>query len=100
MSHADLAFSSAGRTLYELASVGVPAIVMAQNQLEMKHTFAALDNGFLSLGLCSEVTDEALGAAYSSVMGSVHLRRALYERTNKLDLSGGRHRVIQRILEV
>ena len=45
MYEADIAFTSAGRTVYELASIGTPTIVLAQNEREMLHTFANSNNG-------------------------------------------------------
>lgn len=44
MANADLAFTSQGRTVFELAAMGVPAIVLAQNEREQLHTFAWLVN--------------------------------------------------------
>src|SRR5690606_23930986 len=51
MWHADVAFTSAGRTLFELAAVRTPAIVLAQNERELMHTFASEAYGFVNLGL-------------------------------------------------
>ena len=62
MRKADIAFSSQGRTTFELASMGVPTIVMAQNEREQLHTFAQMDNGFINLGLGSEVSDEDIAS--------------------------------------
>ena len=41
MLEADIVFTSAGRTIYEVASIATPAIVMAQNAREMTHFFAS-----------------------------------------------------------
>ena len=49
MQAADLAFTSQGRTVFELAALGVPSIVMAQNEREQLHTFAQMQNGFVNL---------------------------------------------------
>ena len=38
--------------------MGVPTIVLAENEREQLHTFAQMDNGFINLGLGSEVSDE------------------------------------------
>jgi spore coat polysaccharide biosynthesis predicted glycosyltransferase SpsG/CMP-N-acetylneuraminic acid synthetase len=99
MGRVDLAFSSAGRTLYELAQMGVPAIIMAQNEIEMQHTFASLENGFLFLGRGSEVSHEAISRAYTSLVGSRDLRRSLRERMLSHDLEGGRDFVVAKLLE-
>ncbi|MBP3819492.1 MAG: UDP-2,4-diacetamido-2,4,6-trideoxy-beta-L-altropyranose hydrolase, partial [Butyrivibrio sp.] len=41
MKNADLALTSQGRTIFELASMCVPAVVLSQNEREMTHTFAS-----------------------------------------------------------
>lgn len=98
MGKADLAFSSAGRTLYELAHMQVPTVVISQNELEMKHTFAAIENGFLHLGLATEVKDDAIASAFTSLCGSGQLRSALRERMAKVDLLSGRAFVIKQLI--
>ncbi|HEX2735243.1 MAG TPA: hypothetical protein VHM70_26750 [Polyangiaceae bacterium] len=98
MARADLAFSSAGRTLYELAHMNVPTIVIGQNDNEMKHTFASLENGFLHLGLATAVQDSAIVSAFNSLSTSSQLRAAFRERMTKVDLLSGRAFVIRQLL--
>jgi spore coat polysaccharide biosynthesis predicted glycosyltransferase SpsG len=100
MSTADIAFSSSGRTLYELAYLCIPTIVLAQNELELKHTFASAENGFLFLGLGREVSDEAIRASFRTLLSSAPLRQSLGARMDALDLESGRNRVVRSILEL
>lgn len=51
MSACDIAITSRGRTGYELAMLGIPAIAMAQNEREEKHGFVCNENGFNYIGL-------------------------------------------------
>ena len=60
MLEADLIFTSAGRTTYEVASIGVPTIVLAQNDRELTHFFASSEFGFINLGLGYNVSNELL----------------------------------------
>ncbi len=60
MKEADIAISSCGRTMYELACMGVPTILLAQNTRETEHTFGGLTNGYLNLGLGKNVEEETL----------------------------------------
>ncbi|HTV20767.1 MAG TPA: hypothetical protein VMG12_18915, partial [Polyangiaceae bacterium] len=99
MAGCDVAFTSAGRTLYELTHMGVPAIVMAQNDTEMKHHFASLENGFLFLGLGRDASPTSIASAFDALTSSRDLRRALHRRMMAIDLTGGRDFVVQRILE-
>lgn len=99
MARADIAVTSAGRTLYELTHMGVPAIVLAQNATEMKHRFASIENGFLFLGLGREATPAAIESALTALTRSHELRRSLHARMLTIDLTKGRDFVVQRILE-
>lgn len=100
MGQADIAFSSAGRTLYELAHMRVPTIVLAQNAVELEHTFGTPEHGFLPLGLGSQATPEAIRSNFEALYHSAATRRSLWERMDALDLTSGRDRVVRAILEM
>ena len=51
MEQADLAICSNGRTVYELAHMNVPAIVLSHHEREKTHQYACEANGFIPLGL-------------------------------------------------
>ncbi len=99
LTDADLAFTSQGRTVYELASMGVPAIVMAQNERETKHTFAQMHNGFLNLGMGKHVTDETLEKTFCFVVDTPQIRSEMRNLMLSHDLRKGIQRVVQLILE-
>lgn len=98
MRKADLALSSQGRTTYELAAMGVPTIVLAQNKREQLHTFAQMDNGFINLGLGSEVIDEDIKTTITWLMAATSVRREMRNRMLANDLKSGISRVRQIIL--
>lgn len=60
MKYADIAVTSQGRTVFEIATMGIPAIILAQNDRELTHTFATMKNGFINLGLGVKVNDQAV----------------------------------------
>ncbi|MCA9413187.1 MAG: NTP transferase domain-containing protein, partial [Candidatus Omnitrophica bacterium] len=95
---ADLALTSYGRTMYEIASMGVPAILMGQNQRELQHAFGHSKNGFASLGLGEKVTDDQLLATVKSIDANPKLRVEMRNRMAETDLGGGAYRVTQLIL--
>ena len=80
MSSADVAFTSAGRTVIELLSRGTPAVCLAQNEKELTHTHATEANGVLFLGLGRDVGDDALDAATRAMLTDGALRRRYAER--------------------
>lgn len=98
MRKADIALSSQGRTTFELASMGVPTIVLAQNERERLHTFAQMNNGFINLGLGSEVSDEDIDSALKWLMSAKSVRREMRNRMLANDLRSGITRVENIIL--
>ncbi|SAK75348.1 N-acylneuraminate cytidylyltransferase [Caballeronia calidae] len=94
---ADLALTSGGRTVLELSAVGVPTMVICQNERETTHTFASDANGVVNLGLHSEVTDDVITAAIESLIGSADIRRVMVDKMTTVDLTKGKHRVVSRI---
>lgn len=98
MRRADLALSSQGRTTFELAAMGVPTIVLAQNEREQLHRFAQMDNGFINLGLGSEVSDEDVRSTLEWLVGAPSIRREMRRLMLANDLRGGIKRVKRIIL--
>ena len=93
---ADLIFTSAGRTTFEVAAIGVPAIVLCQNERETSHFFASEKNGFLNLGLGYKITDESVLEAFERVL-DFNIRTFMHERMLETDLKNGKKRVIDLI---
>jgi CMP-N-acetylneuraminic acid synthetase/spore coat polysaccharide biosynthesis predicted glycosyltransferase SpsG len=100
MWQADVAFTSAGRTLFELAAVRTPAIVLAQNERELQHTFASEAFGFVNLGLGRYVSGATIRETLDSLVNDTGRRRALFERMSAIDMSQGRANVLRIIEEV
>lgn len=94
MSEADVAVTSGGRTVYELASLGVPTIVLAQNEREMRHTFACIDNGVINLGLGYTLSDAEIEEALLRVYKDAALRGRCQKLMKRHDLKTGTDRVL------
>lgn len=93
MSRSDLIFTSAGRTTYEIASLSVPAIVLAQNKRELTHFFADNEHGFVNLGLGYKVNNEVLHKSFLSLLENFEGRKDMSQKMKECDLSKGRDRV-------
>lgn len=96
---ADLAITSQGRTVYELASLGVPAIVLAQNEREQLHSFAQMKNGFFNLGLGTDVNDQTLLKTFDLLVESDSIRQEMRQLMLEHDFSNGVKRVIKLIID-
>lgn len=98
MEGADLAICSAGRTVYELAHMRVPAIVLATHEREARHTFARPRHGFVFAGIMDAVSDVKLRNLFLAMLKQ--RRRAWYwARQNLLDFSGNKERVVGMMLD-
>jgi spore coat polysaccharide biosynthesis predicted glycosyltransferase SpsG/CMP-N-acetylneuraminic acid synthetase len=100
MAQADMAISSAGRTLFELASMRVPVIVMACNEREENHPFASSHGGFNYLGRHDRVQDETLKAAFTRLVESYADRQAMSECLARFDFRHGKQRVLAAVERV
>jgi spore coat polysaccharide biosynthesis predicted glycosyltransferase SpsG len=100
MARADVAVTSAGRTVFELASLGVPMLVIPQNDRECQHAFALESPGVVALPRASELSDlEFLGAAHELIT-SRHLRSSLHRSLQASDIRGGVDRALALIESV
>ena len=93
MSSCDIGITSRGRTGYELAVLGIPAIAMAQNKREEKHGFVCNENGFTYIGLNPD--DEIIESNLKMYLNlSKKNRQHFQEMLLEHDLRGGRKRVM------
>ncbi|PKG44761.1 acylneuraminate cytidylyltransferase [Planococcus sp. MB-3u-09] len=99
MKKADLAFTSQGRTVFELASLGIPSIVLAQNEREQLHTFAQMQNGFLNLGIGKSISLETIKSTFNWLVEADQIRYEMRELMLSYDLKKGINRVIDIILK-
>jgi len=99
MSKMDLAITSQGRTVYELASMGVPSIVLAQNEREAEHVFAGIQNGFINLGLGSQTDAVTIISTIRWLITTPNVRKEMRKLQLAKDFSKGHERVIRLILD-
>ena len=89
MYNADLIFTSAGRTMYEIASLGVPCICLCQNERELSHIFGNIEHGFINLGLGSNVSKEDIIQTLENTIDDYELRVEMNKRMSEVDLKHG-----------
>lgn len=100
MKRANLIFTSAGRTTYEVASLNVPTIVLAQNERELSHFFASEEYGFTNLGLGYNVAKEEILKVFSNLVGNYETRKYMSKLMAKSDLQSGRARTLKLIKNI
>ena len=102
MAGADVAVTSGGRTVFELAALAVPTIVICQNDREMTHRFATEAHGITNLGHRDAVTEQTIRSAFEEIVSDGRRRQEMRKRVAAFDLRGGKKRVtelIQALLE-
>jgi spore coat polysaccharide biosynthesis predicted glycosyltransferase SpsG/CMP-N-acetylneuraminic acid synthetase len=80
MNRADVALTSAGRTVTELMTQGVPTVAICQNMRELLHTHASAPFGIVNLGLGEHLEAEVLARHVRVLMKDYELRLSLRQR--------------------
>ncbi|MBQ9537331.1 MAG: cytidine 5'-phosphate N-acetylneuraminic acid synthetase [Desulfovibrionaceae bacterium] len=99
MEGCDLAICSAGRTVYELCHMRIPALVLAHHEREARHTFARPKHGFTFVGLMQQVSDQKIRNVFLAMLKQER-RARFWQRQNALDFSKNKSRVIQLLLKL
>ncbi|KHD27711.1 hypothetical protein [Xenorhabdus nematophila] len=84
MLDSDIAIVSNGRTVYELAALGIPSISISSNEREDLHNFPE-EAGFLKLGLHSNIPDDLFIKSLINIL-DYKTRLAIHKKTNEIDL--------------
>jgi len=100
MLEADLVVCSGGMSVYEIAALGTPGIVLGQNAREDGRMLEFARHGTVEyLGLGTEVDEAALQAAVGSLLADVERRRAMSDRGHALVDGLGAARAAGLVLE-
>jgi len=100
MENVDFAISSNGRTVYELAHMNIPSIIISQHERENTHNFSKLENGFINLGVWDKVEKNKFKNYFTKLLTDREYRYLLYLNTLKYDFTKNKKKVIAKILEL
>ena len=89
MFKADIIFTSAGRTMYEVCSLGVPTICLCQNERELTHVFENDTNGFINMGLGADVGRQDIIDQFVDLVNNYELRIEMNQKMLSVDLKDG-----------
>ncbi|RUA24590.1 MAG: acylneuraminate cytidylyltransferase [Bacteroidetes bacterium] len=95
--NADIIFTSAGRTVYEIACIGTPTIVIPQNKREMTHLFANKDTGFINLGLGKNIDNDTILSTLKYLIGDDILRQEMNKKMLSYNLKEGKKKTLSLI---
>lgn len=94
---ADVVLCASGYMPYEVAVMGVPCVVLAQNEFELNLAFPKDDHGFIHLGLGRKVKQSHLLNALMEPLLHEPLRKKAIARQVALGLGDGRDAVCEAI---
>ena len=99
LSDADLVFCSGGMTVFEIAALGTPGVVVCQNIRERRRmeTFSR-DGTITHLGLGTEVGEALVRDTARELLGSVKRRRGMSEAGRKLVDARGTERAAKVVI--
>jgi spore coat polysaccharide biosynthesis predicted glycosyltransferase SpsG/CMP-N-acetylneuraminic acid synthetase len=98
MEQSQIAIISNGRTVYELAHMNIPAIVISQHEREKMHGFACKENGFVPVGLFKDGESEKLITNnLLMLLDDEQYRHQLFDRTTKYHFHSNKQKVLNKI---
>jgi spore coat polysaccharide biosynthesis predicted glycosyltransferase SpsG len=99
LSDADLVFCSGGMTVFEIAALGTPGVVLCQNAREQRRmeTFAR-EGSVIHMGLGTEVGESHIRETAEALLGDVRQRRAMSRAGRKLVDACGAQRAAQVVI--
>ena len=89
MFQADIIFTSTNKTMYDACSLGIPTICIAQNDREKTHAFSNANNGFINMGLGTELTKEDIINQFNNLVDDFDLRLEMSRKMLGIDLKHG-----------
>jgi spore coat polysaccharide biosynthesis predicted glycosyltransferase SpsG/CMP-N-acetylneuraminic acid synthetase len=98
MQKCEIAISSNGRTVYELADMNIPSIIISHHERESTHEFASLEKGFLNLGVYNKTTLEKLENGFHKLVTDIDYRKLLYLNINKYNFRDNKQTVVKKIM--
>lgn len=98
MENIDLAITSNGRTVYELAAMNIPIISISQNDRETLHLFSRYSKGVRYLGISCNVTDESLYATLKELIEKPEKRYKMYKSLAESNIREGIKTVKEEII--
>ena len=102
MQKCQFAFTSNGRTTYELAHMNIPAIVISHNERESMHKFSSVANGFINLGQYNkkEFSLSKVFTEFRALINNEKLYKKLYKSMLKINFNFARYKVKKRINKI
>ena len=100
MEKSQLAISSNGRTVYELADMNIPSIIISHHERESTHSFSTLEKGFINLGIIDENIHLKIKEKFEKLIDDNDYRELLFMNIKKYSFRENKQKVVDKILEL
>ncbi|TVZ55508.1 spore coat polysaccharide biosynthesis predicted glycosyltransferase SpsG [Lutibacter sp. Hel_I_33_5] len=101
MEKTQIAISSNGRTVYELADMNIPSIIISQHERETTHKFACLENGFINMGIFkNDITNNEIIYNFKKLINDESFRILLFQNIKKYNFRFNKSKVLNTILSL
>jgi spore coat polysaccharide biosynthesis predicted glycosyltransferase SpsG len=101
MEQSQIAIAANGRTVYELAHMNIPSIILSHHKREMAHSFAKKDRGFFPLGLYKgKKTGDQILFALKRLVEDHTLRKDCFNRLKPFRFHKNKQKVLDSIAEI
>ena len=101
MEKTQIAISGNGRTVYELAHMNIPSVVLSHHDRERTHRFACPENGFIDLGVYTENQSEyRILEELKRLVFDVEHRKNLFKKMEKHNFIKNKGIVIKNVLDL
>jgi spore coat polysaccharide biosynthesis predicted glycosyltransferase SpsG len=101
MEKTEIAITSNGRTVYEMAHMNIPSIILSHHERENTHLFAREENGFIPIGIYEHrKKKEQMLEALSRLVLDARYRRLLFDRMKHFRFDKNKKKVEKLILDI
>jgi spore coat polysaccharide biosynthesis predicted glycosyltransferase SpsG/molybdopterin-guanine dinucleotide biosynthesis protein A len=100
MEKTQIAISSNGRTVYELADMNIPSIIISHHQRELTHSFASLEKGFINLGVIDNNITNKIEKSFLKLVEDRDYRELLYMNIKRYTFRENKEKVIKKIMKI
>jgi spore coat polysaccharide biosynthesis predicted glycosyltransferase SpsG/CMP-N-acetylneuraminic acid synthetase len=101
MEQAQIAISANGRTVYELAHMNIPTLILSHHEREKSHSFAKADRGFLPLGLYrGRKTEDQVFFYLKKLVENHDFRKDCFNRLKPFSFHKNKRKVLNLINEI
>lgn len=94
MEDCDMAVCSNGRSVYELAHMNIPSIILPHNEREKRHAFASEERGFIVLQWNDLNLEAMVAESFQRLFEDVLFRKNLFLNSKRFDFSTNKNKVL------